>query len=58
LQPVVIIAGNETVLQRLETDPLLAELALGILMPVQAPLPIRGLLKKSSGTDSLTVAAR
>ena len=38
----MVVAGNETVIQRLESDPLFAELALGILMPVQAELRVIG----------------
>src|SRR5580658_62827 len=40
LQPIVVLAGNESVIQRLEADPLFAELAFGVFVSVQAQLRI------------------
>src|ERR1700690_3759701 len=38
----MVVAANESVIQRLESDPRLAQLALGVLVPVQAKLRVIG----------------
>src|SRR6266436_6534044 len=42
LQPAVVLAGNESVIQRLASDPVFAQLALGIFVSVQAKLRVIG----------------
>src|ERR1051326_5802811 len=59
LQPIAVLAGDESVVQRLEADPFFAQLALGVLMPIQTQLGgIRKILTEfqEEGTEILVHA--